>query len=251
MFVLTGSPSCWDGVYASDGNYTGHVCKSSSTSKRVELADSQHTQTTELTAIIVPKVRRSKDESDGQNFQRNSSLCSLKPTGSPEMYRTTVTEKSPTSCRMETLPVMGYMPTLCLAGSVRPCSRGQSDTDGTADTFDKVVTDCRYMNQTVEGTGTFQTWRECALITTDYTDVSNCPILAKSYDDAAGRACLGQTPIVDEVVGAISPINQLPGCNALWVGNVSKPGCPPGTIDGGTVHLVQPTIWLNQSGYVG
>lgn len=85
----------------------------------------------------------------------------------------------------------------------------------------------------------------------DFTHAKNCPVLAKTYDLEKANDCLSQTPIVNEVVGALSPVELLPGCNALWIGNGSKPACPPGRIDGGEMDLVQPTIRSNGDGYVG
>jgi len=56
--------------------------------------------------------------------------------------------------------------------------------------------------------------------------------------------------IVNETVGEKVPIDQLPGCNALWTGNVTKPGCPNGTVDGGVLELVEPTVWFNDEPYI-
>jgi hypothetical protein len=56
--------------------------------------------------------------------------------------------------------------------------------------------------------------------------------------------------VVNETVGDVVGITTLPGCNALWSGNGSKPACPSGTIEGGTLVTVQPKVWYEEVGYI-
>lgn len=93
-----------------------------------------------------------------------------------------------------------------------------------ATTFQRFLDECRYMNATDEYGGA--------------NNPQNCPALLESYSEEAMYACTPSSKVVDETVGAVQPITALPGCNALWQGNVTKPACPAGHEEGGTLDLV-------------
>lgn len=81
-------------------------------------------------------------------------------------------------------------------------------------------------------------------------DPPNCPALNKSINMDITYSCRLQTQIVNEEVGEHSLLQYLPGCNALWSGNTSKPACPPGHIEGGNLDLVSPSAWYREEPYI-
>lgn len=81
-------------------------------------------------------------------------------------------------------------------------------------------------------------------------DPPNCPALNKSINMDITYSCRLQTPIVNEAVGEHALLQYLPGCNALWSGNTSKPPCPSGHIDGGDLDLVSPSVWYREEPYI-
>lgn len=87
-------------------------------------------------------------------------------------------------------------------------------------------------------------------MTSAVDDPRNCPALFASWDLDKAEACRFQNEIINEAVGEQVPLVNLPGCNALWSGNVSKPACPAGTLDGGDLDLVQPSVWYQGEPYI-
>ncbi len=57
-------------------------------------------------------------------------------------------------------------------------------------------------------------------------NVADCPAFASVLDTAAPGACQFEGQIVDEDIGDINSIAQLPGCNSPWDGTGPQPKCP-------------------------
>jgi hypothetical protein len=78
----------------------------------------------------------------------------------------------------------------------------------------------------------------------------NCPALNATIDVAKTYACRGSSDIVNESIGEVVAIELLPGCNAIWTGNISKPACPQGRVEGADMALVEPEVWVDDVGYI-
>jgi hypothetical protein len=195
MITLKISPSCWDGVYASDGDYSTHVTY----------------------------------PSDGTNGYQ----C---PTAFPKKF---ITIQFETVFAVYDFPFNGVNSITWVLANGDTSGygiHGDFMNGWNPDTLAQVVNDCRYMNSTNGNP--------------NIDDPANCPILNKTIDLGITWSCRSQTPIVNETVGEIIGSDTLAGCNALWTGNVSKPACPAGHIDGGNLVTVQPSVWFEDIGYI-
>ncbi|WVR04101.1 hypothetical protein IAU60_001100 [Kwoniella sp. DSM 27419] len=188
-------PSCWDGVYAEDADYSSHV--------------------------VYP--------TDGTNGHK----C---PKDFPKKF---ITIQFETVFATYKFPFNG-------AGQIT-WVLANGDTSGYGihgdfmngwkpDVLQDVLDNCRYMNATKAVPG--------------MDAPANCPALAKSIDMDVTNNCRLQTSIINEPVGEQTPLQYLPGCNGLWEGNATRPGCPPDHIEGGDLELVQPSVWFNNEPYV-
>ncbi|KAK4690024.1 hypothetical protein P7C73_g77, partial [Tremellales sp. Uapishka_1] len=205
-------PSCWDGVYADDADYSTHVAY----------------------------------PTDGSNGYH----C---PAAFPKKF---ITVQFETVFQVYNYPFNG-------AGEINwVLANGDSSGYGihadfmngwNPDTLQGVVTDCRYMNSSSVNSGSYllSSFHSSRLMSLpDPTAPENCAHLNKTIDLDATYSCHLQTPIVDEAVGENYAIPNLPGCNALWSGNVSKPACPEGTVNGGDLDLTTKVVYYQEEPYI-
>lgn len=158
-----------------------------------------------------------------------------------------------------------FMPILWMAGNVSVIWSSHDLFDSlsyAAETLEAVLNDCRYLNATSEDPSKFGRVNlemhfffffvhpliRWPIAVAD--DPPNCPALNKSINMDITYSCRLQTPIVNEAVGEHALLQYLPGCNALWSGNTSKPPCPSGHIDGGDLDLVSPSVWYREEPYI-
>ena len=123
-----------------------------------------------------------------------------------------------------------------------------------ASVLQEFVNGCRYMNATSQYTGSSLS-SQSALISFGLmfsagpTDPHNCPPLYPSMNIDIATNCRMQSPVVDEAVGQDFPIDLLPGCNSLWIGNTSKPDCPTGRSQDETLKLTSDVVYFDDEPY--
>ncbi|OWZ26639.1 hypothetical protein C356_06876 [Cryptococcus neoformans c45] len=188
-------PSCWDGVYAEDGDYSTHVAY----------------PTDDTNGYYCPPDFPKKFIT--VQFETVFAVYDFPYNGNDKI--TWVLSNGDTS---------GYGIHADFMNGWKP------------ETLEAVLNDCRYLNATSEDPIA--------------DDPPNCPALNKSINMDITYSCRLQTPIVNEGVGEHALLQYLPGCNALWSGNTSKPPCPSGHIDGGDLDLVSPSVWYREEPYI-
>ncbi|ODO08406.1 hypothetical protein L198_00135 [Cryptococcus wingfieldii CBS 7118] len=179
-------PSCWDGVYADDGDYTDHV-----------------TYPTDDT---------------------NGYYC---PSDFPKKF---ITLQFETVFAVYDFPYNGNNNITWLLAN--------GDTTGYGIHAD-------FMNG----------WKTSVLqgVLDDFADdPPNCPHLNASINLDITYSCRLQTSIVNEEVGETvsTALTYLPGCNAIWSGNTSKPACPDGRVEGGDLDLVSGSVYYREEPYI-
>ncbi|ODN72817.1 hypothetical protein L202_08250 [Cryptococcus amylolentus CBS 6039] len=190
-------PSCWDGVYADDGDYTDHV-----------------TYPTDDT---------------------NGYYC---PSDFPKKF---ITLQFETVFAVYDFPYNGNNNITWLLANGDTTGYGiHADfmNGWKTSVLQGVLDDCRYMNATD--------------IDSVADDPPNCPHLNASINMDITHSCRLQTSIVNEEVGETvsTALTYLPGCNAIWSGNTSKPACPDGRVEGGDLDLVSGSVYYREEPYI-